>query len=671
MKSNEQFNGLNGVKNVTRNEIIEIIELAKQENNLSVIYRLSRILNSKPEADLFNIEIIEYPKTGLNGAQHTGDYKKALDDCGRLKKGYKFQGGKVVKVGEKPKAKPTKTSKSTIKVGKKPVVKKVAPTKTEKVAPVVDKSKFLGYDVENFDLKTAYDFFNKKLYNNELPKISLGYKAMKNKAGIAGAKVLKSGRNAKILSVDYIYLTSSYKFSNEQKLNTFIHEMIHVYLFSKGIWNTSGLDKSHGREFIAEKNRLDKILNTEIPISENIVDCEFKGNLKKVNVILIKSNLDNKYSIAVFDEKVEILDKEINLRKKLPNNTFYFLKTKSATANKYIIQRRKQNYYTYGTTEKDFNEILNDVSTINLIPESENAKAVRETLDKLFEPDKLLKEKRKNNSIPEKRNDNQLKLLAPKKQKTALKSPAVENNSVIENAVQKQLKKLGFVPANEVPEKADNLYHLPNEIGKFLQEQQPHKSLMLIKGNKHSSKSQLAMQIANSYAENGEQVAYIDYEQGGIECKDTVDSINRNTSEKGRKNISVIGYLEKPFEDLQNFCKICKIIVADSVTDLKITADQLNELRNKYTNVTWIFISQVKENGAMYGGNKMAHNPTVIINCTSAENPKDRVASLEKNRGNDLTLKYSIFDKKIIQPETEQQKQEVQPESIEFSFKVK
>lgn len=228
-----------------------------------------------------------------------------------------------------------------------------------------------------------------------------------------------------------------------------------------------------------------------------------------------------------------------------------------------------------------------------------------------------------------------------------------------------KLQKLGFVSADTAPKVASDVFVLGGEIGKFLQKQQPHKALIIIKGNKHSSKSQLAMQIANAFGEEQTPVAYIDYEQGGIESKDTLDSINRNTTEKGRKYIAIKGYLEKPFEELQDFCKVVKVIIADSVTDLKISADQLNYLRTTYPKVIWCFISQVKENGAMYGGNKMAHNPTSVIHCSSHQDPKQRFATLEKNRGNDLTLKYSMYYKKIVSPIRESKNK------TKLSFKVK
>ena len=82
------------------------------------------------------------------------------------------------------------------------------------------------------------------------------------------------------------------------------------------------------------------------------------------------------------------------------------------------------------------------------------------------------------------------------------------------------------------------------------------------------------MQIANAFGEKQTPVAYSDYEQGGIESKDMLDSINRNTTEKGRRYIAIKGYLEKSFQELQDFCRVVKVIIAESVTDLK--SQQIN-----------------------------------------------------------------------------------------------
>lgn len=110
MTALESFNALDN-REVSRKEVEKVLAQAKAENNTAIIYRLSRVLNDSPEATHFEITITHYDSSvGLSGVQHTGDYREALDDCGRLRKGWKFVKGNVIKVEEKPKkeAKPKK-----------------------------------------------------------------------------------------------------------------------------------------------------------------------------------------------------------------------------------------------------------------------------------------------------------------------------------------------------------------------------------------------------------------------------------------------------------------------------------------------------------------------------------------------------------------------------------
>ena len=119
MTALEAFNALDN-REVSRKEVEQVLTQAKAENNTAIIYRLSRVLNDSPEATHFEITITHYDSpVGLSGVQHTGDYREALDDCGRLRKGWKFVKGNVVKVEEKPKkeAKPKK-EKAPQKEGK-------------------------------------------------------------------------------------------------------------------------------------------------------------------------------------------------------------------------------------------------------------------------------------------------------------------------------------------------------------------------------------------------------------------------------------------------------------------------------------------------------------------------------------------------------------------------
>ena len=116
MTALEQFNALNGTK-AYRKDLENILQKAKDENNASLVYRISKTLNAFPDVNRFEIEIFSYPEApqGLSGAQHSGNYKEALDDCGRLRKGWKFVKGNVVKIQKKEK--PKKESKPKKETG--------------------------------------------------------------------------------------------------------------------------------------------------------------------------------------------------------------------------------------------------------------------------------------------------------------------------------------------------------------------------------------------------------------------------------------------------------------------------------------------------------------------------------------------------------------------------
>ena len=93
----EEFINLHN-RTVSRSEVERVVSLAKEQNNTEVIYRLSRILNAYPTEQRFVINIKDYPTppTALAGAHHTGNYREALDENGRLRKGYKFVKGKII-----------------------------------------------------------------------------------------------------------------------------------------------------------------------------------------------------------------------------------------------------------------------------------------------------------------------------------------------------------------------------------------------------------------------------------------------------------------------------------------------------------------------------------------------------------------------------------------------
>ncbi|MCD8435628.1 ssDNA-binding domain-containing protein [Tenacibaculum dicentrarchi] len=115
MTIQQQFKNLNGSE-VTRKQLERIIANAKKANDTEIIYRLSGILLANKGVNRFYVSLRQYP-TALAGSMHKGAYKEALTECGRLRKGWRFHKGGVLKIASVDKK--TKQIKMALN-GKKP-----------------------------------------------------------------------------------------------------------------------------------------------------------------------------------------------------------------------------------------------------------------------------------------------------------------------------------------------------------------------------------------------------------------------------------------------------------------------------------------------------------------------------------------------------------------------
>lgn len=205
-KSVELFNSLNG-KTVSRKEIEEIIIVAKQENQATIIYRLSNLLNTYPEAETFELEIEEFDTSFLAAPRHKGSYKDALDNCGRLKKGWKFENGNVVKVASKE-AKPKTTKKSNTEKTNLPkqVKSKITPKKT------VEEKKHLRIRKNSSEYKKVLEFMVFKMYS-----LDNNFSGEKIKKGLPDVdkKLAKITKFGDIYTID---IHSNLWYTTEEKL---------------------------------------------------------------------------------------------------------------------------------------------------------------------------------------------------------------------------------------------------------------------------------------------------------------------------------------------------------------------------------------------------------------------------------------------------------------------
>jgi antirestriction protein ArdC len=220
----------------------------------------------------------------------------------------------------------------------------------------------------------------------------------------------------------------------------------------------------------------------------------------------------------------------------------------------------------------------------------------------------------------------------------------------------KGVKGLGFVTADQTPEKPADTFTLPGVMGELLGNLQRYKLQIVIAGETHSSKSQLGMQIANAFAELGDEVAWVDWEQGGLASKDTQDSIARNVSLANRKRIHVSSDVPRNIEAIKDLAKHFKVIALDSGSKLnEATNEWLDELRESHPDIVWIPLMQQNEKGGTRGGSSAEFNAPVVLKTYRPDESthEKNYAYVFKNRGNKTGLYYSISQKKIVDQPTE------------------
>ena len=225
----------------------------------------------------------------------------------------------------------------------------------------------------------------------------------------------------------------------------------------------------------------------------------------------------------------------------------------------------------------------------------------------------------------------------------------------------------GFMTADQAPAKPEGTFTFGGAIGKFLGEQQRFRSQIVIEGDYHSSKSELAKQIADVAIDMGMKVALVDWEQGGLDSKDTIASIKRNLKPENVTKLYVSPDVPKSKEGLQKIATHFDMIIVDSATKVKgqFSNEWLDDLRTEYPDTIWVILMQRNADGKTRGGSASGYNAPVVIftNRPDKFTHTKNYAVMEKNRGNDPSV-YLINSKKVVHEIPTVKKVVTQPETI-------
>ena len=210
---------------------------------------------------------------------------------------------------------------------------------------------------------------------------------------------------------------------------------------------------------------------------------------------------------------------------------------------------------------------------------------------------------------------------------------------------------LGSTSSDQMPDTPADTFQLSGEVGKLLGKLQAYKLEIIISGETHSGKSELAKQVANAFIKAGHDVAYVDWEHGGLQSKDTQDGIRRNIEAGSKNKLLVNGEVPRTLEAVKDLAKHFKVIVLDSGTKIKEqpTNAWVDELRESHPNTIWVVTMQQTVKGGTRGGSSAEFDAPIVIKTyrDDINDYRKNYAVVEKNRGNSTGTRYNIASKKI------------------------
>jgi hypothetical protein len=235
-------------------------------------------------------------------------------------------------------------------------------------------------EVKSINLQNMYNEFNKRLFNNKLPKVPLKWTTSKKYGGLVKFNEYKPKykwqRDGWRIDRDTVQMQMSKAFKRhiDEFKGVFIHEMIHVWhVFLSGKSDYEIIQEDdHGLTFETKRLELERKSGIHIPKSElledNILSDDFK---KKVYGAVIMRYATGEDGIIVFQDKV-LKDNMIKIRAILITQKWYkkevtdlyFITSDNLILQKYPIKRSPKLNTVSVIKGKDVEAILKDGSTV-------------------------------------------------------------------------------------------------------------------------------------------------------------------------------------------------------------------------------------------------------------------------------------------------------------------
>lgn len=215
-----------------------------------------------------------------------------------------------------------------------------------------------------YDIKKEFDELNKLLFNNEVPFPEISFDSHKTRVAWVDSKGTYTKRGLSEVYNIVLHFNKNLSLTPEQFRNTLAHEMIHLLLYERKIFNDYGGD--HGVYFTREMDRINN-MNIGIKISpKNDTISPFQQRPKKEKEFyVIFFNWKDEKILCPFSVKEEcekfwdIAMKSFKIS--APKNiTIYLAKTTLNEINFYSVARTTKNVKQYKIPEELYQKLIDE-----------------------------------------------------------------------------------------------------------------------------------------------------------------------------------------------------------------------------------------------------------------------------------------------------------------------
>lgn len=668
MTTLQKFENLNGSK-ISRKDLQDLILEAKIKNETVVVYRLSKILLDNPTTEVFEIELKQYP-TSLNAPRHKGSYKEALSECGRLKKGWKFEKGNVVKVVKKPQIKTTKKVVKTLKAK----VKSKTIKKNDFVLNTLSKKfKKQIFSSSINELKRLTTFSDKELATASKNMLSLvnrkHFVLLNLKHGYLRSSNKQEYYNIPVYINKRIYQKNINDLSSAEvkfllaELKSFKYETAWNDLYSGNFndiqYNIKKLEKSKQlklalagtaktKETVSFNKKIIKAKRNGIDFRKNYSLGRSKGVLKKhigdheiiiSGGVLKKAMEKDKDHIATYENFINFPD--------AINEPLAIFNSKTKKDSKIVLTEvisYKEKPLMVALHFNKINGVFRIASVYSKTNTSVYKKWFKEGLcvyyNKKSSNELLLAPIAVSHTVKGRNKDTKNNSTSKVFKKKGLGNPLQDHNSLAYKLSNRQNRVTEFYNISE------------NDIAEFLgkiEKKEKESVVITVTGGQGSMKTRYAFRFMDALAKN--------YKVGHASIEEHPDSslywnkVHEYISEQSLQNIS-----NPEINDIQQLDHLIKsndVIIIDSfakMQELERGFEVDKDLRKKYDGKLFLVIFQQTSDGKMRGGTKSQYDADIVLFTEKFDDYEQNFVYADKNRYQNKTLcdlKYNIFRGKL------------------------